>query len=162
MNAKDFLNKAVKEQEERANYYNSPDGERSMDTATAIFNAWTGHNLSTADGWRFMIALKQAREVQGKKSDNYVDLAGYASLLGEEVCGSGSGVQKETDNLEKPLKQGLDTRDWATSQFQRDQKHIYFASDRADSEKYEEGFLRELRRQGAEIKTGELAHKYNV
>lgn len=130
MNAKDLLQKAINEQEERANYYNSPDGERSMDTAVAIFNSWTGHNLTTADGWRMMIALKQAREVQGKKEDNYVDLAGYSSLLGEEVCfkpngdyfiGVGGSIDLSNipDDLEEALNQGFDLSDWSISQFER-------------------------------------------
>lgn len=59
-------------------------GERSMAHTVAIFEAWTGISLSEADGWRFMMALKMARSLTGKpKLDTYVDLAGYAGLLGE-------------------------------------------------------------------------------
>lgn len=74
-------------------------GERSMKATVAIFKAWTGIELSEQDGWRFMIALKMARSMTGKpKLDTYVDMAGYAALLGEchlamrlEDVGSGAG-----------------------------------------------------------------------
>ena len=59
-------------------------GERSMEKAVAIFNAWTGSSMDEEDGWRFMICLKQAREIQGNfHRDDCVDLVGYSSLLGE-------------------------------------------------------------------------------
>ena len=68
----------------RAKLRDAAGGERSMARTVAIFNAWTGGNMSEQDGWRFMIALKQAREVQGKFNlDDYVDMASYAALLGE-------------------------------------------------------------------------------
>ncbi len=64
-------------------------GERSMARAVAIFNAWQGENgdhLTEEEGWRFMIALKQARMVGGKfHMDDYVDLASYSALLGEHL-----------------------------------------------------------------------------
>lgn len=60
-------------------------GERSMERAVGIFNAWTGHSLSISEGWRFMVALKQAREIQGAfHEDDYVDGVNYFALLGEE------------------------------------------------------------------------------
>jgi len=60
------------------------DGERSMARAVEIFNAWTDCGMSVEDGWRFMLALKMARELQGKFNEgDYQDLAGYAALLGE-------------------------------------------------------------------------------
>ena len=46
--------------------------------------------MSEEDGWRFMIALKQAREIQGDfHKDDYQDLVNYSALLGE--CASDSG-----------------------------------------------------------------------
>ena len=64
-------------------------GERSMAKAVAIFNAWqgdTGDHLTEEEGWRFMIALKQARMAGGKfHLDDYVDLASYSALLGEHL-----------------------------------------------------------------------------
>lgn len=64
-------------------------GERSMAKAVAIFNAWqgdTGDHLTEEEGWRFMIALKQARMAGGRfHLDDYVDLASYSALLGEHL-----------------------------------------------------------------------------
>jgi hypothetical protein len=47
----------------------------------AIFNAWTGHSLSAADGMRFMVAVKLSRETHAFRRDNYVDAAGYLDCL---------------------------------------------------------------------------------
>lgn len=59
-------------------------GERSMEHTVAIFKTWTGIELSEVDGWRFMMCLKMARSLTGKpKLDSYVDMSGYAGLLGE-------------------------------------------------------------------------------
>lgn len=78
----------------RAALRDSDDGGRSMARAVAIFNAWTGSSMSEEDGWRFMIALKQAREIQGDfHKDDYQDLVNYSALLGE--CASDSGAVPE-------------------------------------------------------------------
>ncbi|MDF2435452.1 MAG: hypothetical protein JWP44_5083 [Mucilaginibacter sp.] len=83
--APDFLDEAVSTMKARAQLRDQPAGERSMDKTVAIFNAWTGNNLSVDDGWRFMLSLKQAREIQGfYNRDDYVDGAAYFALLGEE------------------------------------------------------------------------------
>lgn len=86
ISAPDFLDEAVATMKARAALRDAgEEGERSMAKAVAIFNAWTGNSVSTEDGWRFMIALKQAREIQGLfHRDDYVDLAAYSGLLGEE------------------------------------------------------------------------------
>jgi hypothetical protein len=47
----------------------------------AIFNAWTGHDLSPADGIRFLHAVKLSREVHAFGRDNYVDGSGYLDCL---------------------------------------------------------------------------------
>ena len=84
-----FLEEASETMKARAQLRDAQGGERSMAKTVAIFNAWTGNNLSEDDGWRFMISLKQAREVQGKYNrDDYVDLAAYCGLLGEFESGS--------------------------------------------------------------------------
>lgn len=61
--------------------------ERSMDRAVQIFNAATGLGMSESDGWLFMICLKIARHKNGNafNVDHFVDIAGYAGLLGESV-----------------------------------------------------------------------------
>jgi uncharacterized protein DUF6378 len=67
-------------------------GERSMEHTVQLFETWTGIKLSETDGWRFMLCLKMARSLTGKpKLDTYVDLAGYAALLGE--CALASRLQ---------------------------------------------------------------------
>ena len=59
-------------------------GERSMTNIVKTFNALTGHTLTEAEGWEFMIVLKMVRGRQGKaRRDDYVDLASYGALLGE-------------------------------------------------------------------------------
>lgn len=86
LTAPDILDTALEQLRDRAEKRDNPNGERSMARAVSIFNSWTSNNLSEDDGWRFMIALKQAREIQGKPHmDDYVDGAGYFALLGESV-----------------------------------------------------------------------------
>lgn len=59
-------------------------GERSMAQTVAIFEQITGVKLTERQGWYFLISLKLARSTTGKpKLDSFVDLAGYAALLGE-------------------------------------------------------------------------------
>jgi hypothetical protein len=82
--ANEFLEDAVKQMANRATLRDQPQGERSIATTVRAFNALTGHNLSEAEGWEFMILLKMVRGRQGKFSkDDYTDMAAYAGLLGE-------------------------------------------------------------------------------
>ncbi len=82
-----ILDEAAKTLRQRGTEYDGKGyqgGERSMEKTCAIFEAMTGIRLSEVDGWRFLMCLKLARSTTGKpKLDNYVDMAGYASLLGE-------------------------------------------------------------------------------
>jgi hypothetical protein len=83
--ASEFLEAGLKILTARAVLRDQPSGERSMAKTVAIFNAWTGNNISVQDGWRFMISLKQAREIQGfYNEDDYEDGTNYFALLGEE------------------------------------------------------------------------------
>jgi hypothetical protein len=87
--AHEFLEQSISAMKQRASLRDAPAGERSMEKTVAIFNAWTGNTLSVEDGWRFMIALKQAREIQGSfHADDYTDGAAYFALLGEELSAS--------------------------------------------------------------------------
>jgi hypothetical protein len=73
-------------------------GERSMAHTVELFNTWTGARMTETDGWRFMLCLKMARSLTGKpKLDTYVDLAGYAGLLGE--C----HLNGRTENVSAPI-----------------------------------------------------------
>lgn len=70
----------------RAEEYDSPGGERSMETTVRLFNTLTGHNLSTADGWKFMQFLKMVRIQKAPfKADSYVDAINYFALEMEEA-----------------------------------------------------------------------------
>ena len=57
-----------------------------MPKIVAMFNALTGHELTPAQGWKFMACLKLARSEQGEhREDNYLDGAAYFALAGEEA-----------------------------------------------------------------------------
>lgn len=84
MKAPTFLQRGIDHMRDRATERDTPEGERSMARTVKIFNAWTDNNLTEEEGWRFMIALKQAREIQGNFNvDDYEDLTAYSGLLGE-------------------------------------------------------------------------------
>lgn len=84
VNANEFLTDAVGQMQNRAQLRDQPQGERSMATIVATFNALTGHQLTEAEGWEFMVLLKMVRGRQGKfNKDDYVDGAAYFGLLGE-------------------------------------------------------------------------------
>jgi hypothetical protein len=68
----------------RGSERNEQSGERSMETIVNLFNTLTNKDLSTSDGWKFMILLKLVRAEKGYKEDDYIDGASYFSLLGEE------------------------------------------------------------------------------
>jgi hypothetical protein len=60
------------------------EAERSMKRAVAIFNAYSGRDLTETDGWMFMLCLKMARSKSGAfQKDDYIDMCGYAALAGE-------------------------------------------------------------------------------
>lgn len=103
-----FLEEAVTTMRQRAQLRDAGNGERSMARTVAIFKAWTDIDISEEDGWRFMIALKQARESQGKfNRDDYVDLAAYAGLLGEcESGGRPTPILGPTEFQPKPVVHG--------------------------------------------------------
>jgi hypothetical protein len=84
MKAADFLNAGVKHMKDREVTYDSPGGERSMEKTVALFNTLTGAELSTEQGWKFMICLKLVRSEQGNyRGDSYEDGAAYFALAGE-------------------------------------------------------------------------------
>ena len=61
--------------------------ERSMARIVATFNTLTGHALTEADGWCFMVVLKLGRHYANKRGtrDTFVDGAAYIALMGETV-----------------------------------------------------------------------------
>lgn len=71
---------------DRAATYDSPQGERSMETTVKAFNKLKGTNISVKDGWDFMLLLKMVRSDQGDfKADNFEDMVAYAALSGEQA-----------------------------------------------------------------------------
>lgn len=85
MRAEEYLQQALDALKQRASVRDQ-DSERSMAQAVKIYNSMARYPMIEADGWRFMIALKLARGMQGKfHADDYIDLAGYAALMGECV-----------------------------------------------------------------------------
>ena len=80
------LKNALGHMEDRASSYDAPQGERSMGTTVAAFNAITGKDLSEEQGWLMMVLLKAVRSQQGKwKQDNYEDGAAYFALAAESA-----------------------------------------------------------------------------
>jgi hypothetical protein len=79
-----FLEEASRAMKQRAELRDAEGGERTAAKIAEVFNAITGHNISEADAWMFLIVLKIVRSRNGKfNADDYVDLAAYAGLLGE-------------------------------------------------------------------------------
>jgi hypothetical protein len=86
MDPADILVAGARHIADRADTYDNPTGERSMDATVAAFNAISGKQLSTEQGWLFMILLKAVRSQQGAfKQDNYEDGAAYFALMCEEA-----------------------------------------------------------------------------
>ncbi len=85
--AAEILNDALAAMRERGQSYDTTgDGkERSMAKVVEMFNTLTGANLTTEEGWDFMILLKLVRASQGYKNDNYLDGAAYFALAGESA-----------------------------------------------------------------------------
>lgn len=92
-----FLLEAADAIDHRAAERDTPEGERSMARATAMFNAWRGPRhgdgaLTEREGWVFMALLKLARaRGGGYRRDDYVDGAAYIALAGE-CAGAGSRI----------------------------------------------------------------------
>lgn len=86
--ATSILNKAVSHMNDRAATYDKPDGERSMASTVAAFNAVHGTNLTETQGWHFLATLKQVRFFQNDKyhADSVEDCAAYIALMGESKC----------------------------------------------------------------------------
>lgn len=83
--APDILKRAEEIMRERGKQYDQEGGERSMEKIVNTFNAATGHNLTEAQGWMFMIFLKLIRDNSRSEGhqDSCEDLVAYSSLYGE-------------------------------------------------------------------------------
>ncbi len=89
MKAYEFLQRSCETMTERGNQngYDNQE-ERSAAAIAALFNAKTGHNLSEADAWSFLICLKEVRLRRqllngSDPTDTLIDLVSYQALLAE-------------------------------------------------------------------------------
>lgn len=78
----DFLAEAARTLGERGQGYDRG-RERSAAKVAEVFNKLTGHSLTEADAWTFLVVLKLVRQRVMPKPDNMVDLLGYGALLAE-------------------------------------------------------------------------------
>lgn len=84
MKAEEILTKAAGHLADRAKTYDKPEGERSMEKTVQMFNTLADTQLTTEQGWLFMVILKMVRSQQGEyRADNFEDGAAYFALAGE-------------------------------------------------------------------------------
>ena len=92
MKAPDILKKSAQHMLDRAAAYDKPEGERSMAKTVQAFNAITGRDITTAEGWLMLAVLKQVRAFQnpGKPHvDSLEDGPAYLALMAEEMLSGG-------------------------------------------------------------------------
>ena len=98
--AHEFVDMASTSLAKNARLRDQPAGERSAERAAAILSAWTGMTWNEADVWRCLLAVKMSREIQGDfHADDYVDMAGYSALLGEQQSRQGRILARPEDVL---------------------------------------------------------------
>lgn len=98
--AHEFVDMASTSLAKNARLRDQPTGERSAERAAAILSAWTGMTWNEADVWRCLLAVKMSREIQGDfHADDYVDMAGYSALLGEQQSRQGRKLVRPEDVL---------------------------------------------------------------
>lgn len=88
MKAQSILSQAAAHLAKRAEQYDKPEGERSVPAVVDAFNAITGHQLTHAQGWQFLLLLKlvRAQTARGQAlADSVEDATAYAALMGEEM-----------------------------------------------------------------------------
>ena len=96
MKATTILEKAAQHMRDRAATYDKPEGERSMGKTVAAFNAITGRDLTTAEGWLMLAVLKQVRAFHNPAVphvDSLEDGPAYLALMAEEML-SGESVNE--------------------------------------------------------------------
>lgn len=100
----DFMNAAIETVAQRGvdNGYDAGE-ERSAAQIAELFNMLTGHNLSEADAWTFLIVLKLVRNRRNYRADNVVDLIGYAGLLGECLETTQRHAREQQRNTERSI-----------------------------------------------------------
>lgn len=86
--ASDYLEEGAKLLKERGKQYDKQSEERSMEKIVNIFNAMTGKELTTVEGWYYMQVLKDVRFFQNTEKpheDSLVDGINYRALMTEEA-----------------------------------------------------------------------------
>lgn len=104
MKATTILEKAAQHMRDRATTYDKPEGERSMGKTVAAFNAITGRDLTTSEGWLMLAVLKQVRAFQNPAVphvDSLEDGPAYLALMAEEML-SGEPVNEAVEPAEEP------------------------------------------------------------
>lgn len=83
--AAQILSRSAEHMQDRAATYDSPEGERSMARAVAVFNAFHGLGMTEAQGWHFMQVLKDVRlfTAPGYHADSAEDGVAYCALKAE-------------------------------------------------------------------------------
>jgi len=106
MKATNILEKAAQHMRDRAATYDKPEGERSMGKTVAAFNAITGRDLTTAEGWLMLAVLKQVRAFQNPAVphvDSLEDGPAYLALMAEEML-SGEPVNEAVEPPAEPAQ----------------------------------------------------------
>lgn len=83
--AADILDAAAKHIRDRAQTYDQPEGERSMEATVRAFNEITNHEVTESEGWLFMSVLKMVRDrtAPNGHTDSQEDCAAYVGLAAE-------------------------------------------------------------------------------
>lgn len=87
MNILEQADKIVNHRSEEKERQYGPFSE-CMERMRDIFNAMTGHNLTTEDMFKAMVAMKLAREFYSHKEDNLLDLCAYVGGLNNYISES--------------------------------------------------------------------------
>lgn len=95
--ASDVLTTAKNIMDARGKLRDKANGERSMKRCIDAFNALYNTNLSTTQGWTFMLLLKLSRSAAGIfHPDDWYDCVAYSALATEEAFND-SPVYKDDD-----------------------------------------------------------------
>ena len=121
MKAPDILKKSAQHMLDRATTYDKPEGERSMAKTVQAFNAITGRDITTAEGWLMLAVLKQVRAFQnpGKPHvDSLEDGPAYLALMAEEMLSG--GVSEAESPAPKDTAPPVDRPELAVGQVWKD------------------------------------------
>lgn len=129
--AQAILQAGLGHMQDRAATYDKPEGERSMGATVEAFNAVTGLNLTTEQGWLFQILLKAVRSQQGGfRLDTYEDGAAYFGLMGEAAA-----------DARMPKEVGVDSRGPIPENEFDEARVDRVASSHGDGEHYSESHI---------------------